>query len=150
VGIQVDVQYGLSGEGLPGPDEFSRWALAALEGQRQEAELTIRIVDEGESAALNETYRGKPGSTNVLSFPFEPPPGIKLALLGDLAICAPVVQREAAEQHKQVSAHWAHMVVHGVLHLVGYDHASEEQAVVMEALETEILARLGYPNPYQT
>ena len=112
-------------------------------------ELSLRLVDEAESADLNQRYRGKAGPTNVLSFPFEPPPGIKgPRYLGDLVICVPVVVREAAEQGKATEAHWAHLVVHGVLHLLGYDHLDETEAQEMEALETRLLANLGFPPPY--
>ncbi len=113
-------------------------------------ELSLRLVDEAESADLNQRYRGKAGPTNVLSFPFEPPPGARgRRYLGDLAICAPVVVREAAEQAKAPEAHWAHLVVHGVLHLLGYDHLDEAMALVMETLETRILGDLGFPPPYE-
>jgi probable rRNA maturation factor len=113
-------------------------------------ELVVRIVDEAESAALNDRYRGKPEPTNVLSFPCESPPGLALPHLGDLVICAPVVEREAREQGKPSEAHWAHMLVHGLLHLRGYDHQNEAEAETMEALESAILGQLGYPNPYET
>ncbi|MGL4679992.1 MAG: rRNA maturation RNase YbeY, partial [Plesiomonas shigelloides] len=109
---------------------------------------TIRIVDEEESHHLNLTYRGKDKPTNVLSFPFEAPPGIELPLLGDLIICRQVVEAEAVEQQKELSAHWAHMVVHGSLHLLGYDHIEDEEAEEMESLETEIMQEMGYPDPY--
>jgi probable rRNA maturation factor len=137
-----------SGDTVPEAALFQRWAEAA--GPDGEAELAIRIVDEAESATLNQTYRQKTGPTNVLGFPFEVPAGIPNALLGDLVICAPVVEREAREQGKPPDAHWAHMVIHGVLHLRGYDHLDEAEAKRMEALEVEILARLEYPNPYET
>lgn len=131
------------------PDEscFERWALATL-GTSEAAEVSIRVVDESESARLNETYRKKAGATNVLSFPCELPPGIPCEVLGDLVICAPLVEQEAHAQGKAVKAHWAHLVVHGLLHLRGFDHVVEDEAVIMETLEAEIMARLGYPNPY--
>lgn len=135
--------------GIPGEASVHRWVEAALAGRRDEAELTVRVVDEDESAELNGLYRKKQGPTNVLSFPFEAPPGLELPLLGDIVVCAPVVVREAAEQGKTVEAHWAHMVVHGTLHLLGYDHLEQGEAEEMEALETAILAGLGYPNPYE-
>ena len=106
-------------------------------------------MDEDEGAELNEAYRRKQGPTNVLSFPFEAPPGVELSLLGDIVVCAPVVAREAGEQGKILESHWAHMVVHGCLHLLGYDHMEPVEAEAMEALETEILGGLGYPNPYE-
>lgn len=111
-------------------------------------EMTIRIVDEVEARQLNERWRQRAYPTNVLSFPFECPPGLDIPLLGDIVICAPLVASEAVEQHKPQQAHWVHLVIHGTLHLLGYDHISESQAQVMESLETRILHDLGYPNPY--
>lgn len=134
--------------GLPDEAAFQRWLDAAVAPFQPESEVTIRLVDEAESHELNLTYRGKDKPTNVLSFPFEAPPGIELALLGDLIICRQVVEQEAEEQGKSVEAHWAHMVVHGTLHLLGYDHIEDEEAEEMEALETEIMLALGYPDPY--
>ena len=134
--------------GVPAEAELAGWATAALAGRRAGAELTIRIVDEAEGAELNATYRHKQGATNVLSFPAGLPPGVPLALLGDLVICAPVVAREAREQGKPAEAHWAHLVVHGCLHLLGYDHEDEVQAQEMESLERAILSDMGYPDPY--
>lgn len=133
---------------LPTRKQFQRWVAAALNGQRDAAEVSIRIVDEAEGAELNRTWRHKDYATNVLSFPAELPPGIRSPLLGDLVICAPVVIREAAQQGKSPEAHWAHLVVHGTLHLLGYDHETEAEAEAMEALETRMLAGLGYPDPY--
>jgi len=145
--IGVEVQHAVERQWVPEDEKFLRWASAAV--KREEAELVIRIVDETESAELNEHYRHKAGPTNVLSFPFEVPEGIPNNLLGDLVICAAVVEREAREQGKDLEAHWAHMVVHGVLHLQGYDHISESDAAVMEAEEIAILNDLGFPNPYE-
>jgi probable rRNA maturation factor len=147
--LELDVQIALDLPGLPAEADFRRWAEAALAGAdyRQDAALTLRIVNEAESAALNERYRHKPGPTNVLSFPFEAPPEVDSTLLGDIVICAPVVLREAIVQGKTPEAHWAHLVAHGVLHLLGYDH-DEAQAAAMEALEIHILAGLGFPDPY--
>jgi len=147
--IDLDLQIATDAADLPREAQFRLWVETALKGRREEAELTIRIVDDEEGAELNETYRGKAGPTNVLSFPFEAPPGIPLPLLGDIVICAPKVAREAAEQGKPPEAHWAHLTLHGCLHLLGYDHIEPEEAEAMEALETELLAALGYPNPYQ-
>ncbi len=150
VGLMLDRQQACDSPHIPVQARLEAWAGAVLVGRRDHAEMTIRIVDEAEGAELNLSYRGKQGPTNVLSFPFDPPPGIDdLALIGDLVICAPVVEREAAKQGKPVEAHWAHMVVHGTLHLLGYDHQSEGQAVEMEALETEILQGLGFSAPYE-
>ncbi|MEW6038963.1 MAG: rRNA maturation RNase YbeY [Pseudomonadota bacterium] len=131
---------------VPEESALRVWAEAALE--EQHAEVVIRIVDAEESAALNSAYRGKTGPTNVLSFPFVVPAGVPNDLLGDLVICAPMVEREAAEQGKPVRDHWAHMVVHGMLHLQGYDHIEDAEAVVMENREIEILRSLGIENPY--
>jgi probable rRNA maturation factor len=134
---------------LPADSDFQRWAEAALGQYNKPFELTIRIVDEQESRTLNHTYRNKDKSTNVLSFPFEVPEGIELALLGDLVICAQVVEQEAKEQAKSSTAHWAHMTIHGCLHLLGFDHISDEEAEEMEALEIDILEKLGFNNPYE-
>jgi probable rRNA maturation factor len=117
---------------------------------RENTELTIRIVDEAEIAELNSRYRKKNGVTNVLSFPFDAPAQVDIPLLGDIVICAPVVRREASEQSKSVVAHWAHMVVHGTLHLLGFDHDEPGKAHEMEAMETRILADLGFDNPYES
>ncbi|MGD9424091.1 rRNA maturation RNase YbeY [Pantoea sp. NSTU24] len=134
--------------GLPDESQFHRWLTAAVTPFQPDSEVTVRLVDEAESHELNLTYRGKDKPTNVLSFPFEAPPGIELPLLGDLIICRQVVEQEAAEQGKGIEAHWAHMVVHGTLHLLGYDHIDDDEADEMEGLETEIMLALGYPDPY--
>jgi len=148
--IDIDVQYAVSdGSGEPpGPELIRTWARAALSGRRDEAELTVRIVDAGEIQQLNRDYRHQDKPTNVLSFPFEATGRVELPLLGDVVICAAVVTREAQEQGKDVQAHWAHMVVHGVLHLLGYDHMDAQQADEMEALEIEILQQFGISDPY--
>jgi len=147
---QVHVSYGVARNGVPSAASFRQWVNAALAGakRRRQAELSIRIVDAAEGRELNRDYRGKDYATNVLSFPAELPPGVQLPLIGDLAICAPVVAREAAEQGKPPRHHWAHMTVHGVLHLLGYDHMVDAEAEAMETLETRILAKLGIANPY--
>jgi probable rRNA maturation factor len=147
--LELNLQRAAASPGLPGAVDIRRWALAALAGfERPRAELGVRLVEEDEGAELNERYRGKQGPTNVLSFPFEDPPGVETDIIGDLVICAPVVQREAAERNMPPQAHWAHMVVHGVLHLRGYDHERDDDARVMEALESEIMTGLGYEDPY--
>jgi probable rRNA maturation factor len=146
VSLSLQVDEGL--KQIPESRQFERWAAAALQ-PGSVPDLSIRIVDEPESRELNHAYREKDYATNVLSFPFEAPAGIPIEYLGDLVICAPVVEREAEEQGKTLESHWAHMVVHGVLHLQGYDHIEEAEAEQMEALEKHIMARLGYDNPYQ-
>jgi probable rRNA maturation factor len=149
--LRVAVGYALPRNGLPSSASFRRWVEAALHGakRRKPAELAIRIVDNDEGRSLNRDYRGKDYATNVLSFPAELPPGTRLPLIGDLAICAPVVLREAAEQGKPPRDHWAHLTVHGVLHLLGYDHIDDRDAETMEALEMRILAGLGIADPYR-
>ena len=138
------------GDTLPEFEQLEQWANAALAGRTQfaEPELTIRLVQVEESHELNFEYRGKDKPTNVLSFPFEAPPEVPIELLGDLVICAPVVNQEANEQHKPATNHWAHMVVHGCLHLLGYDHIKDDEADIMENLERQIMAELGFPDPY--
>ena len=146
--VQVDVQRVSVGDGLPTSDDIAEWVQAALPGDRGDAELTVRIVDEAEGADLNQTYRRCSGPTNVLSFPVETLEGVECSLLGDIVICAPVVLHEAREQGKEPRAHWAHMIVHGTLHLLGYDHLCVFEADRMEAYEKTILARLGFSDPY--
>ena len=165
--LNVTVQFAHRRLGVPHPHSLSEWASAAAAQQsaRTTADLTIRVVGAAESRRLNRTWRGKDKPTNVLSFPAdftEPHPGRagkgRAAAtrsgadndtpLGDLAICAPVVAREAREQGKLPTAHWAHMVIHGVLHLLGYDHENDRDAELMEAREVKLLARFGYPDPY--
>jgi probable rRNA maturation factor len=145
---QIDVQYAVSADGIPGVESIRQWVAQALPADRAAAELTVRIVDEAEITALNRQYRGKDGPTNVLSFPYESIPGIASNLLGDIVICAPVVAGESVTQDKPLEAHWAHMVIHGVLHLLGHDHHKEGEANRMELTEIEMLAGLGYANPY--
>jgi len=148
--LTVDIQKAYNnGAVVPSDDQLQSWAQAAWLGDA-DSEVTIRVVDEEESRALNHQYRGKDKPTNVLSFPFEPPAGITLPLAGDLIICVPVVEKEAREQHKTPVAHWAHMVVHGMLHLQGFDHIEDEEAEAMEALEVRLLAQLGFNNPYES
>jgi probable rRNA maturation factor len=148
--LTLSVGYAASRKGVPTSASFRQWVEAALRGakRRKATELSIRIVDAKEGRTLNRDYRGKDYATNVLSFPVELPPGVKLPLIGDLVICAPVVTREAIEQDKLARDHWAHMTVHGVLHLLGYDHIEDNEAEEMEALETRILAGLGIADPY--
>lgn len=134
---------------LPSETQFQSWIDAALADQTKEFEVVIRLVDEPESAQLNQEYRGKSGATNILSFEFEIPDDIPLNLLGDLVICAPLVVKEAREQRKTLEHHWAHLVIHGILHLRGYDHLDDAEAEEMEAKEIEILKTMNISNPYQ-
>ncbi|UCE89055.1 MAG: rRNA maturation RNase YbeY, partial [Pseudomonadota bacterium] len=150
--MQIDIQHATPAlaVGLPDDASLRRWAAAAVEFSGTvpaDAELSVRIVGEAEMVHLNATYRGKAGPTNVLSFPFDAADGVTVPLLGDLVSCAPVVAREAREQGKPAAAHWAHMVIPGALHLLGYDHLEPDQAARMEGLEIAILENLGYPNP---
>jgi probable rRNA maturation factor len=147
---RIDVQYAVSADGMPGAESIRQWVEQALPADNAAAELTVRIVDEAEITALNRQYRGKDGPTNVLSFPYEEIPGIAAGLLGDVVICAPVVAAESVAQDKPLEAHWAHMVIHGVLHLLGYDHHKEGEASRMESTEVELLADLGYASPYES
>jgi probable rRNA maturation factor len=146
--LDVSISYGVPRNGIPAAKSFRRWVQAALDGRIHHADLAIRIVDGKEGRAFNRHYRGKDYATNVLSFPADLPEGVKLPLLGDLVICAPVVEREAREQNKPLNAHYAHLTVHGVLHLLGWDHEDEREAECMEQLEREILASLGIADPY--
>jgi probable rRNA maturation factor len=133
----------------PSRAAIGRWARAALDGwRRASVSVGVRVVNRAESARLNTRYRGRRKPTNVLAFPFAPPPGARADTLGDLVICAPVVNREAVAQGKAAAAHWAHMVVHGIMHLRGYRHDTRSEATAMERRETAILRRLGFPDPY--
>jgi len=144
----IEVQYAVASEALPSADEIRTWVSHALQGGGDDVELVVRIVDEAEMTALNHRYRGKSGVTNVLSFPYEPLPGVSSGLLGDIVVCAPVVAEEAVRQGKSLDAHWAHLVMHGVLHLRGHDHHHDPDACRMETLETQLLAGLGFADPY--
>lgn len=146
--IHVDIQLACTSEDPPDEDSIRHWVAAAIGNRREEAELSVRIVDLSEGRALNQQYRGAQGATNVLSFPFEAPLPELLALLGDVVVCAPVVAEEARQQQKEPAAHWAHMIIHGVLHLLGFDHQNDSDAAIMETLETDILQGLGFPPPY--
>ncbi len=147
--LRIDLQNDSGFREIPEPSLFERWVRAALQRPYKELEQTIRIVDEAESRRLNRDYRGRDKPTNVLSFPSELPSELlDYECLGDLVICAPVVEAEAREQGKPLQAHWAHLVVHGMLHLQGLDHETEAEAARMEALEIEILKSLGHTNPY--
>ena len=147
--LSLDLQIVTEDDNLPDEASLRRWAEAALEGRRERAEITIRLVGEAEGRALNRQFRGGKRATNVLSFPYHAPAVVVSELLGDLVICAPVVKAEAAEQGKAPMAHWAYMVVHGVLHLLGYDHQREDEAGEMERVETALMSQLGFPDPYR-
>lgn len=159
--IHLDYQLATDLVDIPSVEQMVEWVALALQqeadtfGKSKELnfpiEMTVRIVDESESQELNNTYRGKDKPTNVLSFPFENPPGLAqpLPILGDLVVCAEVVLGEANEQNKLAMSHWAHMIIHGSLHLLGYDHINETEALQMESLEVEILEKLLISNPYE-
>lgn len=146
--IELELQIASDAQTLPHPSQFRDWIGMTLADKYDNVEMTIRIVDIDEMTMLNQTYRKKIGPTNVLSFPAEISSEFEINLLGDIVICAPVVQREAEDADIDLLAHWAHMVVHGTLHLLGFDHENDEEAEVMEKLETQILTKLGYPAPY--
>ena len=149
--VLVDIQNATT-ESVPDEDDIRRWITDAVNAARTDdegpCEVSVRLVDDAEMSELNGRYRDKPQPTNVLSFPSELPDELELPLLGDIVICAPVVRREAEQQGKTLPAHWAHMAVHGALHLLGYDHIEEHEAQQMESLETAILASMGLPCPY--
>lgn len=149
--LHLDLQIALDTSGFQLPEEaqIQAWLSAALEGRMTQAEITVRIVDEIESEQLNQQYRHKSGPTNVLSFPFESDVQMDVPLLGDIVVCAPVVVREAIEQNKELSSHWAHMLLHGALHLLGYDHISDADADRMERIEIQLMQELGFSNPYE-
>jgi probable rRNA maturation factor len=147
--ITLDLQIACSNTQIPEQDQFQLWLNTVLSRYAQSFELTVRLVDVQEIQQLNQQYRQKDKPTNVLSFPFEVPDGIELDLLGDLVICADVVNQEAVEQQKTANSHWAHMVIHGCLHLLGYDHITDDDAEEMESLEIILLKQLGYANPYE-
>lgn len=146
---RIDVEVNSSSTKIPSVENIELWITTALQSDElNEAEVSVYIVDEAESQELNFQYREKDKPTNVLSFPADIPDEVGVPLLGDLVICAPVVEREAQEQGKSLEAHWAHMLVHGTLHLLGYDHIEDDEADVMEALETRLITQLNFPAPY--
>lgn len=155
--VDLEVQRATPDLRAPGDDLFRHWVIAALRGRTGRYSIAVRLVEEEEGRLLNREYREEDNATNVLSFPVDLPADIRSRIeqdsgcrpLGDLVICAPVVQREAQEQHKPIDDHWAHLVVHGVLHLLGHDHERPEEAAEMENLEQRILAGLGVPDPYE-
>jgi len=146
--ITVHVQYAYTGPGLPDETEIQAWVTRAVQGLRDTVELTVRIVDQDEGTELNERWRKSAGATNVLSFPSQGVEDLEPDFIGDIVICGPVVNQEASQQNKSIAAHWTHMVIHGTLHLLGYDHEQDHDAETMERMETEILNDLGINNPY--
>lgn len=148
--MSVDVQIASEMPVVPSAEQFIVWASVVLSDAEGDVELSVRVVDESESSELNQAYRNIAGPTNVLAFPFEAPDHVPVPLLGDVVICAPVVCREALDQNKPADAHFAHMIVHGTLHLLGYDHRAEAQAARMESEERRVLAALGFPDPYDS
>ncbi len=146
--LELDVQVNSENADIPARHDVETWVEEAIRDRRRVAELTVRIVDEAESRALNERFRRQDKPTNVLSFPAELPAAVDTPLLGDIVICAPVVAAEATASKRSARAHWAHLVIHGTLHLLGFDHQNENQAREMEAEETAILTRLGFSDPY--
>lgn len=145
----LDIQIATESGNYPSEQQFQQWVDTVLSDQSQDSEIVIRLVDDTESAELNQQYRHKQGPTNILSFPFEAPDGVEMDLLGDLVICAPLIDREAKEQNKLPEHHWAHITIHGVLHLLGYDHIEEAEAEEMESLEIKLLNMLNIANPYE-
>ncbi len=144
----LDLQMASTAANIPTLNEFQAWLALAIPQQQRDWDITLRVVDEAESQTLNRDYRDKDYPTNVLSFPADVPEELNIPLLGDLVICAPVVAREAAEQGKPLKAHWAHLCIHGALHLLGYDHETDADAQIMEALETQLIMGLGFADPY--
>ena len=144
----IDIQIATGEAPTPSTEDLRRWCESALPDDKRDAEIALQVVDAAAIQTLNKDYRGKDKATNVLSFPSDLPPEVELDHLGDILICAAVVAEEAQEQQKSAEAHWAHMVVHGTLHLLGYDHIDEQDAIEMETLETHILHGLGYSDPY--
>jgi probable rRNA maturation factor len=148
--VIVDVQNAVESGDVPSEDDIQGWIESVLLTEHVDsAEMTVRVVSEEEISELNQQYRQKPGSTNVLSFPGDRDLPLEVPLLGDLVVCADVVEKEAKHQHKPLKAHWAHMIVHGTLHLLGYDHIKDDQATIMEQKEISILQGLGFSNPYE-
>lgn len=144
----IDVEFACDPSGLPSAAAVRQWVRAALPASRSEADVGVRIVDETEARLLNQQFRGKDYVPNVLSFPAELPEGMNLDVLGDIALCAPVAKVEASAQHKAVHQHFAHLLIHGTLHLLGFDHETEDDAETMEQAERELLATFGFPDPY--
>ena len=145
----LDIQIESQATQLPNRQQFQTWADLVLDNPSVYSSLVIRIIDESEMTEFNQKYRHKQGSTNILSFPFDPPSEIANDYLGDLLVCAPVVEREALAQHKKLEHHWAHIIIHGLLHLLGYDHIDDQEAKKMEQLEINLLKKITIKNPYE-
>lgn len=148
--IEIEIQYATESRNLPDTKKIKKWVKSSLNNKIKQAEITIRIVDEEEGTRLNEQWRSASGPTNVLSFPYNEDNKNPETMQGDLVLCAPVIFREAKQQNKSPDAHWAHMIIHGILHLQGFDHIQENDAVEMESLETDILNKLHFPDPYHS
>jgi len=150
---ELEIQRATTSTSTPADDQFQHWINAVPTEMNHKLQLSIRLVDEPEARCFNRDYRNRDYATNVLSFPADLPEGlpseVRQSQLGDLLICAPVVVREALESKRSEEDHWAHLTIHGVLHLLGYDHEQDTEAVIMESLETEILKKLGFSDPYQ-
>ncbi len=145
----VEIQLASKSKFIPDQQQFQNWVDAVLTDESQHSEIVIRVIDEDEMIEYNEQYRHKSGPTNILSFPFEAPDSVESDLLGDLLVCAPVIETESKQQKKTLENHWAHIIVHGVLHLIGYDHINDMDAEEMEALEVMILKTITINNPYE-
>lgn len=145
----VDIQIESQSKQLPSTDQFQAWVDTVLVHDDEDSDVVIRIVDEAEMIQFNQQYRQKEGTTNILSFPFDVPDEVESSLLGDLLVCAPVIEKEALLQNKKLAHHWSHMIIHGVLHLLGYDHINDDEAQEMEALEIKMLSTIDIANPYQ-
>jgi len=145
----LDFQVVSQSNSIPSIDQFQAWIDVVLSDESIDSEIVVRIIDEAEMTQFNEQYRDKIGPTNILSFPFDVPEGIASILLGDLLVCAPIIEKESLQQNKIVDHHWAHIIVHGVLHLLGHDHIDECDAKEMEALEIKILRKIKIKNPYE-
>lgn len=145
----VEIQLASKSKFIPDQQQFQNWVDAVLTDESQHSEIVIRVIDEDEMIEFNQQYRHKSGPTNILSFPFEAPDSVESDLLGDLLVCAPVIETESKQQNKPLENHWAHIIVHGVLHLIGYDHINDMDAEEMEALEVMILKTITINNPYE-
>lgn len=148
--MNMDIQNVSGISSLPSNETIIQWAVLALDEKHKDAEITLRVVDEEEGHMLNKEWRNKNSATNVLSFPIGEPIEQAPNLLGDIVVCAPVVEKEAKTQKIDIEAHWAHLIIHGILHLQGYDHQSDDDANIMESKEIIILKKIGYANPYET